>query len=263
MANIVWLPPVKSSGTPSVTLMDAMYSLVSWNRIERLLVNECHYMDSLSYEWIEKVINHYSLSSVLLRKHRTTKHQQAKLVRLLSEYKNSRNSIDHVTVLARELEPFTQYGKDGSRVRNDLRVASIFMWYFNKLDIVQHSIDAKHGLEYLLEIDNRIPEQDELESEIACDAEFEIEMDEEEGIEFGFELEIPLDLHAYFDFHQCWMDMYIEHAAEVKITCDNLFQLCDYESMAEGDDYHCLHNEWFHRHVFSMWLSYLGVSNLK
>lgn len=256
MAEIVWLPPIGTSNSTSVSLMDAMETLVLWNRVEMPLRHRIKRKRKISYAWFADLLAHYHFTDAFPHKNRSSAAKKKTLADILSSFRGKREGLDYVTVLAHELEPFTASGKDAS-THSPLGAASRVMWYYNPDDIVLYSDAAARGLEYLLEQSHVHGDSTiEMQSDMECETELEMELADEDDIEF--ELEIPLDLNSYFDFHQCWFDMYLEHAAEIKMVCDNLFQLCDFEYLPEGTDYFCLNQEWFHRKVFSVWLERLG-----
>lgn len=257
MAEIVWLPPLKGKKSHSVSVMDAMQALVDWNRKEKPLYDLLRREDNASYDWFNEVISQFNLASTFPRKLRSETKAQKRISFLLNTFRNDeRCTLDHVSVLAYELEPFTLYGKQ-KKPRNPLAAASQLMWFFNRDDIAIYEPQSRKGLSFLIkEEDLEFESETSLESVLDPEA-AEVATDMNgDAIDIDFELEIalPFNLNSYYDYHQCWIDMYLDRAVEIHAICENLYELCDYEGMPGVYDYECLREEWFHRHVFAKWL---------
>jgi hypothetical protein len=260
MAEIVWLPPIRDAAVRPISLMDVMQALVEWNKVEKPFYDRLHRQDAVSYSWFNDVISHWKLSSTFPRANRDTAGLQRKIASTLAKFKNDKNSIDYVTVLSYELEKFTTYGKD-EKTRNPLAAASLIMWFFNREDVVIFTPKSKKALEYLIK-DDAYYDQPETMA-LSADVELEEELRQEflingdEDMEVGVEFEIQFDLASYFDFHQCWVDIFLEYVADIQSICLNLLELCEYEDIPSACEYSCLTEEWFHRKVFAVWLDNL------
>ncbi|MCH2038543.1 MAG: hypothetical protein MK137_08135 [Rickettsiales bacterium] len=255
MAEIVWLPPIKSHDARPIVLLDVMQYFLQWKTREEPLFRSLHSSENITYEWITKLFSEYHLAPSFPTKNRASAEDQEQLTSMMNDFYKSYHSIDHVAVLAHKLEPFTTYGK--GKTRNPMKAASILLWYFNRYDVCIYDSESKKSISRLMKLESAHLSGIDLMISSNLEADFDREeedLEEMEEMDLHIEMEIPLDMESYFDFHQCWIDMYLDRVAEIHHLCNNLYQLCIEEKLPLYHDCDCLLEEWFFRRVFSTWL---------
>lgn len=253
MAEIVWLPPIKTNDQQPIMLMDVMQYFITWHKTEKPIYEILHKAEEVTIDWFEHLLKHYRLSSVFPAQNRKTKTARNKLTALLNRYYKHDHSIDHVVLLAKELTPYTKIHPSG-KTRSALKAASILLWYFNKHDICLYDRRSKRQLTRLLRIDEASYTGLDLFLPTNMDASFDHEEGDLEEMELEIEIEMPLDMESYFDFSQCWTNLFLERADDIHQICENLYYLCEHEDIGLYYDCECLLEEWFFRRVFSSWL---------
>lgn len=255
MAEIVWLPPIKSQDARPITLLDIFQYFLQWKTKEEPLYRELYVSRQITYDWISRILSQYHLSSTFPSKNRSSQLDQEKLVAVINDFYKRYHSIDHVAVLSHELEPFTRYGKE--KFKNPMKAASIILWYFNRYDVCIYDVESKKAISNLMKLEAANLSGIDLMISSDLDADFDLEdddLEEMDGMDLHIEMEIPLDMDSYFDFHQCWMDMYLDRVPEIHHLCNSLYQLCLEEKLPLYHECECLLEEWFFRRVFSTWL---------
>lgn len=263
MAEIVWFPPVRKELQLEVSLLDVMECFVRWNQLEKPLFDRLNRTTEVPYSWFLETMSKWRMIHQFPKKKRETALQQQRISRLLTDFKHHKDSIDYVTVLAHSLSKYTSKAKEED-TKIPLAAASVILWYINRDDVVIYNRTSQKSISYLLEQADIPPPHLPIAKQTAdyeAEFEFEIELDEEDaGIGLDLEIEFPVNLQSYFDFHQCWIEMYLEHVATIHMLCDNLYELCEFQGVPESVDIDCLSEEWFHRRVFSTWLNNLATA---